>query len=55
MNNSSVFDWKIVIAFGVAISSIILVSKMDANDATQVSIRMIDALKGSLIAKKSSY
>ena len=45
MNCSVVFDWKFVVAFGVATASIILVTKMSPADAKEVSIHVIDAYK----------
>ena len=50
MNLSVIFDWKLVVALGAAVSSIILASKMDANAAERVSIHAIDACKGFAIA-----
>ncbi|MBR5718682.1 MAG: MFS transporter [Clostridia bacterium] len=50
---SVVFDWKSVVALGMAVASIILVSKLDSAAAERVSTRTVDACKEYAIAVKS--
>lgn len=50
MNNT---DWKFVLALGVAAVSVILAVKIDASDAKEVSIHMIDACKEYAVAVTS--
>lgn len=45
MNYTVVFDWKFVVALGVATASIILAEKLDVAEAKEVSIHAIDAYK----------
>ena len=42
--------WKFVLALGVAVSTVIFASKMDANAAERVSIHAIDAIRDARIA-----
>lgn len=50
MNNT---DWKFVLALGVVAVSVILAVKIDASDAKEVSIHMIDACKEYAVAVTS--
>ena len=47
-------DWRFVAALGVAVSGIILSSKMEADAAERVSIHVIDACAELLAAEISS-
>lgn len=44
------FDWKLVVALGVAVSGIILCVKMEPDAAERVSICAVDACKEFMVA-----
>lgn len=50
MNLTITFDWRFVVALGVAVSGIILSVKMESNAAERVSIHAIDACKEFAVA-----
>lgn len=54
MNCNVTFDWKFVVALGVAVGGVILCAKMEPDAAERVSIRAIDACKEYAIAKKGN-
>lgn len=50
MSCTVVIDWKVVVAVGVVAVCIIAVWKMDAADAKERSIHVVDACKGYAVA-----
>lgn len=50
MNCSVVFDWKLAVALGSAVVAVIFAAKMNATDAKEVSIKVIDACKEYAVA-----
>lgn len=50
MNYTVVIDWKFAVALGAATVGFIFATKMDAADAKEVSIHVIDALKEYAVA-----
>lgn len=53
MNVTVNIGWKFLVALGVAVSTVIFASKMDAGAAERVSIRAIDAIRDAEIAIRS--
>lgn len=54
MDFSVTFDWKFVVALGVAVMGIILCAKMDPDAAERVSIHAVDACKALAVAGNSN-
>lgn len=50
MNFLVCIDWKFVLALGVAVSGIILTSKMNADAAERVSTHVVDTCKEGAVA-----
>lgn len=55
MNFTLTVDWRFVVALGVAVSGIILITKMDSGAAERVSIHAIDACEEFAVADRSNH